>query len=93
VSFHRCHERRELMHVLGPSLHATADRHRAPLEEFRGAGLEAVDIAPGREIYIPVGPPRPCAHCWGQRTILHRGEYGWDRMPCGRCFGSGWDPS
>lgn len=70
---------------------ATADRWRPQLEEWMPS--EDVDLGAGRAIRIPSGPPIPCAHCHGQRRIYEPGPLGLCPVWCGRCHGSGWDPS
>jgi hypothetical protein len=87
VSFHPCHERRALQARVMPMVRAVADRWRPQLEEW------SIDLAPGRDVLIPVGPPRPCAHCHGQRRILDPGPLGYIAVVCGRCHGAGFDPS
>ena len=87
MSFHPCHERRALQARVWPMVHAVADRWRPQLEEW------SVDLAPGRDVLIPVGPPRPCQWCWGNRRLWESGILGLVPVVCDRCHGSGWDPS
>lgn len=99
MSYHALHARRELQARVMPMLHGVADRWRPQLEEF------VVDLAPGREVLeflaplrdlasvgLPQGPPRPCAHCWGQRRLWEGGVLGLVPILCERCAGGGWDP-
>ena len=87
MSYWPGHERRALMRRLEPGLVATAERHRAPLQEW------TTDLGAGRAVVIPIGPPRPCSWCWQQRRIWHAAQEGLVALPCDRCFGSGWEPS
>jgi hypothetical protein len=87
VSYWPGHPRRELQARVLPMVRAVADRWRPQLEEW------SVDLGAGRELVIPAGPPRPCAHCWGQRKVFEPGPLGYFAVLCGRCAGSGVDPS
>jgi hypothetical protein len=88
VSFHPCHERRALQARILPELRAVVRRHEPVLQEWH-----VVDLAPGRELLFPVGPPIPCQWCWGQRRLWESGVLGLVPLICERCSGSGWDPS
>lgn len=90
MSYSPVHARRALQTAVMPMIHGVADRWRPQLEEW------SVDLAAGREMMLPIipsGPPLPCAHCFGQRRILEPGPLGYVAVVCGRCAGSGWDPS
>jgi hypothetical protein len=87
VSYSPIYARRELQARVLPMVRAVADRWRPHLEEW------SVDLGAGRELVIPSGPPRPCAHCWGQRRVWEGGVLGLVPLLCERCAGSGWDPS
>lgn len=71
-----------------PGLRATARRHRPVLEELSGGALEYMDIAPGRDVPVPLAVF--CALCFGQRRIWEPAEDG-TLLPvvCEACGGAG----
>lgn len=105
VAYSAAWERRALQQRVMPMIRGVVERHRPMLEEWSvdlAPGREVLirellaplaALPPVRVFVVPSGPPRPCAHCWGQRKLWESGILGLCPIVCERCAGSGWDPS